>query len=58
MTENKSNFLMVACPECGHKHRIFNRASTEVHCTKCSAVLAKPTGGKANILGKVSKVLD
>ena len=57
MPEMKSQFLLVACPECNHKQRVFDRTSTKVLCSKCNAVLAEPKGGKAEIKGKVSKVL-
>jgi small subunit ribosomal protein S27e len=52
----KTKFLQVTCPECGNNQTIFSNASTEVHCAKCSALLAKPTGGKAVITGKLVKV--
>ena len=57
MAEMKSQFLLVACGECNHKQRVFDRTSTEVYCAKCNALLAKPTGGKADIKGKIAKVL-
>ncbi|MCD6415032.1 MAG: 30S ribosomal protein S27e [Candidatus Diapherotrites archaeon] len=53
-----SHFLLVVCPECGNKQRVFERSSTEVKCTKCNAVLVKPRGGKAEIKGKIAKVFD
>ena len=56
MTETK--FLLVACPECGNKQKVFEKTSTEIHCQKCDAILAKPTGGKAIITGKIVKVLE
>jgi small subunit ribosomal protein S27e len=55
MTDSK--FVEVVCPECGHKQRTFTHASTTVKCLKCNAVIAKPSGGKAVIKGKVKKVL-
>ena len=44
-------YVKVKCHECGNEQNIFGRASTEVKCTntKCNAVLAVPTGGKAHI---------
>lgn len=54
--EGRSHFLLVACPECGNKQRVFEYSSTTVHCLKCNAVLVEPRGGKAKIHGKVLKV--
>jgi len=54
----KTKFLQVVCPECDNKQSIFSNASTEVHCSKCNALLAKPTGGKAVITGKIVKVQE
>mgnify|MGYP006282300403 CR=1 FL=1 len=56
MTQTK--FLLVECPECGNKQKIFARASTEVKCEKCEKTLAKPKGGKAEVTGKIVKVLE
>ncbi|MCD4739838.1 30S ribosomal protein S27e [archaeon] len=53
-----SKFLIITCPECGNKQRIFARTSTEIKCQKCEKLLAKPTGGKAEIFGKITKVLE
>ncbi|MCD6491123.1 MAG: 30S ribosomal protein S27e [Candidatus Njordarchaeia archaeon] len=51
----RSNFLLVQCPECSSKQIIFSHASIEVKCFVCGKTLAKPTGGKAKILGKILK---
>lgn len=53
----KSKFLRVACKKCGNEQVIFNKASSVVKCLKCSEVLARPTGGEAEIVGKILKVL-
>ena len=49
----RSSFLLVQCNECGHRQVVFDHAKTEVACQVCGSILAKPTGGKAEILGKV-----
>ncbi|MEM1583465.1 MAG: 30S ribosomal protein S27e [Nitrososphaerota archaeon] len=49
----RSAFLLVQCNECGHRQTVFDHAKTEVYCQVCGAILAKPRGGKAEILGKV-----
>jgi small subunit ribosomal protein S27e len=49
----KSEFLKVECPDCNKVQRIFNHASTEVRCLVCNCLLAKPSSGKATILGKI-----
>ncbi|VVB66482.1 30S ribosomal protein S27e [Candidatus Gugararchaeum adminiculabundum] len=51
-----SKFLKVKC-ECGNEQNIFGNASRTVHCSSCKAVLAKPTGSRARVSGKVTKVL-
>jgi small subunit ribosomal protein S27e len=55
--EPKSRFIVVSCPDCGNEQISFDRASTVVKCNICGRVLIEPTGGKANIKGKVVKVL-
>ncbi|MCD6274742.1 MAG: 30S ribosomal protein S27e [Candidatus Aenigmarchaeota archaeon] len=47
-----SKFLKVRC-SCGNEQIVFNKASTAVKCLKCKKLLAKPTGGKAEILAEV-----
>ncbi len=54
----KSRFVLVKCPDCENEQVIFDRASTTVQCLMCGRVLARPTGGKAIIEGKVIKVFD
>jgi len=51
-----SRFLRVKC-ECGSEQNIFGNAAMEVACMQCSRQLARPTGGRVKILGKVVKVL-
>jgi len=59
--ENKtteSKFLKVECKNCGNPQVVFDRPATRVKCLVCDALLAKPTGGKATIVGETKKVLD
>lgn len=49
----RSSFLLVQCNECGHRQTVFDSAKIDVSCQICGATLAKPSGGKAKILGKV-----
>ena len=53
----KSRFLRVVCPRCKNEQIIFDKASTVVKCLVCNEVLARPTGGKADIKGKIVRVL-
>jgi small subunit ribosomal protein S27e len=53
-----SNFLSVQCSNCGEKVVIFNYRTTDIECKACGQLVAKKTGGKAKIMGKVLSVLD
>lgn len=50
-------FLKVECRDCGSNQVVFERASTKVTCDVCSATLAEPTGGRAEIGGEVLEEL-
>ncbi|MFB6193096.1 MAG: 30S ribosomal protein S27e [Candidatus Nanohaloarchaea archaeon] len=52
------NFVRVKCSECGNEQTTFSRASTEVECLVCGEVLARPTGGKAEFPGEVTRELS
>lgn len=54
----KSHFVKVKCKDCSNEQVIFNKANTLVTCAICGTTLAKPTGGKAEIVGEVTEVLD
>lgn len=54
----KSRFVRVRCNQCGNEQVIFDHATVEVRCLVCGNLLARPTGGKAEILGTVVKVLE
>ena len=45
-------FLKVKC-KCKNEQVIFGKPSTVVRCLVCQEVLARPTGGKADITTKV-----
>ncbi|MEM1582601.1 MAG: 30S ribosomal protein S27e [Candidatus Bathyarchaeia archaeon] len=49
----RSNFIQVKCPDCGNEQATFSHATSIVRCNICGAVLAEPTGGKANIRGEI-----
>ena len=57
MESKKSGFVKIKCHECGNEQVIFGRASTEVKCTKCAAVVAIPRGGKAAIKAEILELL-
>ena len=52
-----SKFLKVKCKGCKNEQVIFNKASIDVKCLVCGAILAKSDGGKANIQTKVIEVV-
>lgn len=54
----RSTFLRVRCPDCGNEQVVFSHVATIVHCNICGAVLAEPTGGKADVKGEVITVLE
>jgi small subunit ribosomal protein S27e len=51
-----SRFLRVRC-ECGNEQNIFGNSSTFVRCLVCNRVLAEPSGSRAKVHGKITKVL-
>jgi small subunit ribosomal protein S27e len=46
------SFYRVRCPDCENEQTLFGKASTEVACAVCGHVLARPTGGEADIEGE------
>ena len=54
----KSKFLRVACRKCKNEQVVFSKASTLVKCMKCEAELVIPTGGKADVKGKILQSLS
>lgn len=51
----KSKFVRVKCPDCEHEQIIFDHPSTVVKCLICGRTIAKPSGGKGEILAEVIK---
>ena len=54
----KSSFVKVRCNKCKNEQIIFGSISSVVKCLVCDTELAVPTGGKANIMGRVLEVLE
>ena len=52
-----TGFIKVHC-ECKNEQVVFAKASTPITCLVCGKQLAKPTGGKASILGQQVEVLQ
>jgi len=52
------SFLTVECPDCENEQTIFEKAASEVSCAVCGHTLARPTGGKADIEGEVTAVVE
>ncbi|RJU89847.1 MAG: 30S ribosomal protein S27e [Candidatus Poseidoniales archaeon] len=46
-----SYFLRVSCRDCGNESIVFSRSTSSISCDVCSAVLSKPAGGKADLVG-------
>jgi small subunit ribosomal protein S27e len=54
----QGKFITVKCTDCGNKQTVFEKATSVVNCFVCGTTLAKPTGGKADIKGEVTGVLE
>ena len=54
----KSSFLLVKCPDCGEERVVFSNSTKSVGCKGCGRKLAESLGGKARLLGPVTKRLD
>jgi small subunit ribosomal protein S27e len=48
------SFVKIKCPDCGSETITYSRGSTEVKCSVCNTVIAKPSGGKILINGTVT----
>ncbi len=51
----KSKFIRVKCPDCEHEQVIFDHPSTVVKCQICGRTIAKPTGGRGEVLATLVK---
>lgn len=54
----RSKFLEVRCIHCQNIQIIFSHPATQVKCLVCDSVLAKPTGGKAQLSAQLIRELD
>lgn len=54
----ESKFIRVKCSDCGNEQVIFDHATNTVKCNVCGAVLAEPTGGRADVRGDVVASLE
>ena len=48
-----SFFLKVKCKKCKNEQVIFGNPASDVKCLVCGEVLAKPTGGIADVDAKI-----
>ena len=55
MSEERK-FHRVECIDCGSEQILFVRACTQISCILCGATLARPAGGKAELVS--AKVLE
>jgi small subunit ribosomal protein S27e len=55
--EPNSKFLKVNCKECEEENIVYSHASTPITCKSCGNTITKPTGSKAQIIGKISETL-
>lgn len=53
-----SKFYKVSCKECDEEQIVYSHVSTSVTCNSCGNIIAKPTGSKAEINGKILGNLD
>jgi len=53
----RSRFLLVICPNCGNSQVVFSHSTFPARCLSCGVQLVKPRGGKAEILGRIERVL-
>ncbi len=51
--QTESNFIKVRCQKCKNEQVIFTKPASTVKCLVCEEVLAKSTGGKADIVAEV-----
>ena len=52
-----NQFIKVRCDKCKNEQIIFSRSASDVNCLVCDKELAKSTGGKTKVLGKVLEVM-
>lgn len=54
----RSNFLLVACPNCGKETVVFSHTTTDIKCKTCKTLIAEKTGSRAMLHNKEFKKLD
>ena len=54
----RSNFLSVQCTKCEEQKVIFSHTTMDLFCKSCGELIAKKTGARANILGKIINTVD
>ena len=54
----RSNFLSVQCMKCEEQKVIFSHTTMDLFCKSCGELIAKKTGSRANILGKIINAID
>ncbi|WP_126449875.1 30S ribosomal protein S27e [Sulfodiicoccus acidiphilus] len=55
--EPNSKFFRIKCGNCGNEQTVFSHSTFPVRCTSCGQQLTSSTGGKAKVLGEVTRVL-
>ncbi|MFO8051091.1 MAG: 30S ribosomal protein S27e [Thermoplasmatota archaeon] len=58
MSDTKSRFLKVKCPDCGETQMVFDCTNLKVSCNVCGSTMALPKGGKADIKGEIIGRVD
>ena len=53
-----SRILQVKCDDCENEQVVFERAATEIACAVCGATLVTPTGGKGDLHGEITEVVE
>ena len=56
--KTRNRFIKVRCQACKNEQIIFEAASTPVKCLICSAIIAEPKGGKAELKASLVEVLN
>ena len=50
MIEKIKNVLKVVCKSCRNEVEVYPYSKRTISCEACTAVIAKPSGGKCNIV--------
>jgi small subunit ribosomal protein S27e len=50
-------YIKVKCHKCGNEMIIYSKISTQVNCTKCSEIIAVPTGGKSSVKAEILELI-